>query len=120
MASIFLDSLYTDLERLERINRTLQIIPTEIKKSSGLPLRPIEALVIEPSRRLDHLAVEHVRSLPWPVRWLLRGIGGTSQRGSALASYLLFESSYTRALMDLGYGDAMKRREELQRFLRIA
>jgi hypothetical protein len=75
--------------------------------------------VIEPSQRLDHLAAEHVHSLPWPVRWLLRGIGGTSQRGSALASYLLFERSYTRALMDLGYRDAMKRREELQRFLRI-
>ncbi len=120
MASIFLDSLYTDLERLERINKTLQIIPTEIKKHSGLPLRPVEALVIEPSQRLDHLAAEHVHCLPWPVRWLLRGIGGTSQRGSALASYLLFERSYTRALMDLGYGDAMARRDELARFLRIA
>jgi len=120
MASIFLDSLYTDLERLERINKTLQIIPTEVKKSSGLPLRPVEALVIEPSQRLDHLAAEHVHCLPWPVRWLLRGIGGTSQRGSALASYLLFERAYTRALMDLGYGDAMKRRDELARFLRIA
>ena len=120
MASIFLDSLYTDLERLERINRTLQIIPSEIKTRSGLPLRPVEALVIEPSQRLDHLAAEHVHSLPWPVRWLLRGIGGTSQRGSALASYLLFERTYTRALMDLGYADAMKRREELARFLRIA
>ena len=119
MASIFLDSLHTDLERLERINRTLQIIPNEIKKSSGLPLRPVEALVIEPSQRLDNLAAEHVGSLPWPVRWLLRGIGGTSQRGSSLSSYLLFERSYTRALMDLGYRDAMDRREALQRFLRI-
>ena len=119
MASIFLDSLYTDLERLERINKTLQIIPMEIKKRSGLPLRPVEALVIEPSQRLDHLAAEHVHCLPWPVRWLLRGIGGTSQRGSALASYLLFERAYTRALMDLGYGDAMARRDEIARFLRI-
>jgi NTE family protein len=119
MSSIFLDSLYTDLERLERINRTLQIIPPDIKQSTGLPLRPIEALVIEPSRRLDHLAAEHVDCLPWPVRWLLRGIGGTSQRGSALASYLLFEKAYTRALMDLGYADAMARRADLRVFLRI-
>ena len=104
---------------LERINKTLTIIPIEIKKRSGLPLRPVEALVVEPSQRLDHLAAEHVHSLPWPVRLLLRGIGGTSQRGSALASYLLFERSYTRALMDLGHRDAMARREELQRFLRL-
>ena len=120
MASIFLDSLHTDLERLERINRTLQVIPQEIKEKSGLSLRPVEALVIEPSQRLDHMAAEHVHSLPWPVRWLLRGIGGTSQRGSELASYLLFERPYTRALMDLGHRDAMARREELQRFLRLA
>lgn len=119
MASIFLDSLYTDLERLERINRTLEIIPGEIKQRAGLVLRPVEALVIEPSKRLDHLAAEHVHCLPWPVRWLLRGIGGTSQRGSALASYLLFEKAYTGALIDLGYADAMARRDELIAFLRI-
>lgn len=119
MSSIFLDSLYADLERLQRINKTLGIIPPEIKQSAGLSPRPIETLVIEPSQRLDHLAAEHVHCLPWPVRWLLRGIGGTSQRGSALASYLLFEKAYTRALMDLGYADAMARRDELAAFLRI-
>jgi len=119
MSSIFLDSLYADLERLQRINKTLGIIPDEIKQRAGLTLRPIDALVIEPSQRLDHLAAEHVHCLPWPVRWLLRGIGGTSQRGSALASYLLFEKAYTRALMDLGYADAMARRDELKTFLRI-
>lgn len=120
MSSIFLDSLYADLERLQRINKTLGIIPAEIKQRAGLSLRPIETLVIEPSQRLDHLAAEHVHCLPWPVRWLLRGIGATSQRGSALASYLLFEKAYTRALMDLGYADAMARRDELAAFLRIA
>jgi NTE family protein len=119
MSSIFLDSLYADLERLQRINKTLGIIPEEIKQSAGMLLRPIETLVIEPSQRLDHLAAEHVHCLPWPVRSLLRGIGGTSQRGSSLASYLLFEKSYTKALMDLGYGDAMARRAELVKFLRV-
>jgi NTE family protein len=35
MASIFLDSLYTDLERLERINKTLQIIPTRSRSAAA-------------------------------------------------------------------------------------
>lgn len=37
--------------------------------------------------------------------------------GRQLASYLLFESGYTQALIRLGYDDAVARRDELLDFL---
>jgi NTE family protein len=119
LSSIFLDGLHVDIERLQRINKTLSIIPPEIKQQAGLTLRPIDALVIAPSERLDYLAAQHVHSLPWAVRLLLRGIGGTRKTGSALASYLLFEQSYTRALIALGHADVTSRRDEVRAFLRL-
>lgn len=119
LSSIFLDSLSVDLERLQRINQTLSLIPQHVLENNGTPLRPIETLVIAPSQRLDYIAARHVGSLPLPVRALLRGLGATNKNGSALASYLLFEQSYTQSLIELGYTDAMSRRDEVLAFLKV-
>ena len=76
--------------------------------------------MISPSQRLDDIAARHLGSLPAPVRALLRGVGvggeGASARGSALASYLLFEAPFTRELMALGEADTLARRDEVLRF----
>ena len=118
MSSIFLDALAVDIERLERINRTLALLPQEALQATAL--RPVEALVISPSQRLDDIAGRHQARLPLPVRTLLRGVGVTGQgreaQGATLASYLLFEAEYTRELMALGEADAMALRNEVLAF----
>lgn len=114
MSSIFLDGLSVDLERMARINQTLSLLtPAQRQQTS---LRPIEMLAITPSKPLDSIASEHTGSLPLPIRTLLSAIGATERRGAALASYLLFESSYTRSLIELGQIDTLHRRDEVLRF----
>ena len=117
--SIFHDSLYGDIERLERINRTIKLIPYEKLEGAGLPLRPIKVLVISPSQPIERIAARFVRDLPWTMRFLLRGIGAMNRNGSNLASYLLFEGSFCRALIDLGFRDTMERRDEVLEFLDV-
>jgi NTE family protein len=114
LSSIFLDALAVDIERLQRINQTLSAVPAEFR--ARVPLRPVELLVISPSERLDDIAVRHTRSLPRPVRALLTGIGATEKRGAALASYLLFEASYTCELVRLGQRDTLARRDDVLAF----
>ena len=115
--SIFLDSLEVDLERLQRINRTLEIIPQEILERSRYPLRRVEFRVISPSVDLEKIALEYADELPRTIRMLLRTIGGLRRNASVLLSYLLFERGYCRALIRLGYQDTMSRKEELTTFL---
>ena len=117
MSSIFLDGLSVDLERIMRINGTLSLLTPEQRRQT--PLRQVNLLAITPSVPLDSLASRHVGSLPLPIRTLLSTIGATERRGGALASYLLFEASYTRSLIELGQIDTLSRRDEVLRFFDI-
>ncbi len=120
LASIFLDQLMIDIEQLQRVNDILGRVPPEVMARMGLPLRPIETLVIAPSERLDDIAARHVDALPIGVRTLLGGIGGTRRAGGGLASYLLFEKPFTRALIDLGYRDTLARADDVRAFLGVS
>ncbi len=115
--SIFLDGMDVDLERLQRINRTLELIPDRRLASGEVTLRRVDVMVISPSRDIGRIAAAHAHHLPRALRYFLRGIGAMGRNGTELLSYLLFERAYCRELMALGYNDTLKQRDRIKAFL---
>lgn len=114
--TIFSDSLYMDLERAERINRSLRHLPAGADDGGPPRLRPLDSMLIAPSRRPALIAARHIEALPRAIRWLLRALGNETEGGDLLLSYLLFEGIYARELIELGRADARARADELRRF----
>jgi NTE family protein len=112
--TIFMDTLNADLNRLERINHTLESVPEAQRDHTGLNC--IDTLVIRPSRDLREITHQHMDDIPRAVRTLLRALGGWG-RDWRMASYLLFESPYCRELIKLGYEDGLRERDRLAAFL---
>ncbi|MDJ0813696.1 MAG: patatin-like phospholipase family protein [Woeseiaceae bacterium] len=115
--TLFMDGLYSDLERMTRINQLIDSIPEGQRKGSLARMRAIDTMLIVPSEDLRLIAHRHRKQLPFALRSLLHGVGGRGTGENRLVSYLLFEQDYTRELIELGYNDAMKVKEELREFV---
>ena len=122
MASVFQDTLQADVEQAQRVSKTMRQLPREI--AALLPYRPVEVLAMAPSQSLDALAQAHASELPTGAYNALAGLGALGAKGSpggaALASYLLFEPGFVKALMALGEQDAYARKDDLLAFFGLA
>lgn len=115
MASVFHDTLLADVQQAQRVNATLRELPREIR--AVMPYRSVEVMALQPSESLDDYAQAFANELPVTTRKALTGLGALRGGGAALASYLLFEPGFVKALMDLGERDAYARKAELLAFL---
>ncbi|MFT3799984.1 MAG: patatin-like phospholipase family protein [Burkholderiaceae bacterium] len=118
MSGIFLDALANDIERTERVNRTLALLTPEQRALTSL--YPLDVLAISPSQRLDLMAPPHLHELARPIRALLHILGATDRRSASLMSYLLFEAGYVQELLDLGRRDALAQRERILAFFQMS
>jgi NTE family protein len=115
--AIFIDTLDMDLERLQRVNRTLARMPADVLAERETGLRTIQTLVIRPSESVAEIAAGHAHELPRMMRLLMRPVGVLEPNGARMLSYLLFERGYCRHLMRLGFSDAINQRERILEFL---
>ncbi len=113
---IFSDTLQSDIERMERVNNTLSLLPEETLNTQE-SLKHIDSLVLNPSHDFNAIAVEYYHHLPYSIRLLLRSIGITNDAESSIISYLLFDKHYCKRLIKLGFEDALEKETQIRQFL---
>jgi NTE family protein len=117
MNAIFLDHLDTDLDHLVRMN---ELIESHAPADVDEPMRPITPLVVSPSEDLALVAQDFADRMPRILRPALEALGTPDAPSADLMSYLLFDSAFTGALVDIGYRDADARIDEIEAFLLAA
>ncbi|AWB64955.1 patatin [Saccharobesus litoralis] len=115
--TIFNEALNADLERLQRINKTLDYVPPENQQQLGL--KKIETMLIRPSKSFNRIAHKHYHEMPYAIKTMLRSIGINARSESSIVSYLLFEKAYTRELIELGFHDGLAQLDSIKTFLEI-
>jgi NTE family protein len=117
--TLFMDRLDSDIERMNRINHIIGETRSKYVEHEDTTLRPIEFLMISPSKDVREISERHAKDFPRSVRLLLRSLGALSHESRPLLSYLLFESPFCQELIELGYQDGLNSRTEITELLEL-
>ncbi len=80
-------------------------------------MRPVEVMVLRPSRDLGALARKNEFRLPRAFRFFEKGLTDSHAKSSDVLSMVIFEPEFLRELLELGETDTEARIEEIQAFL---
>ncbi|MEM1056287.1 MAG: patatin-like phospholipase family protein [Bacteroidota bacterium] len=115
MSAVFLDVIDRDAQTLTRINELIRALPPE--KMNGF--RPVDLLVMRPSRDIGKLAGDVEPRLPPRMQTLVNSLGGKETKSPDWLSMLLFDETYVEQLIEIGEADAWARRDEIAEFLGV-
>ncbi|MFA5630790.1 MAG: patatin-like phospholipase family protein [Porticoccaceae bacterium] len=120
--SAFIDTIESDLETLRAINRLYDsICATNVQDPAIADIKKIDYVSITPSVAINDVAAQYFCALPRSMRLFLRMTGATGGTGGASAvSYLMFEQGFCCELIDMGYQDALRQQQEIQRFFSLS
>jgi NTE family protein len=108
--SVLLDGIDLDVERLKRVNDFVAKVPETSR--SGLNYKPLEFAWICPSVDIGKIAFSKSSKLPRLIRYLIKGLG-TIEEASEIVSYLLFEPAFCSQLIELGFEDGMREKDQI-------
>ena len=112
--ALFTGGLLSDLERLDRINQIIENSGNNSVQTSNKKMKHLDYCVISPSKDIKKIAKEHYKDVPYSVKLLMKGLGLKNREESELLSFLLFESSFTSSLIQLGFEDGMTNQSEIK------
>ena len=115
--ALFTGGLLSDLERLDRINQVIENSGNNSVQTSNKKMKHLDYCVISPSKDIKKIAKEHYKDVPYSVKLLMKGLGLKNREESELLSFLLFESSFTSSLIQLGFEDGMTNQLEIKAIL---
>ena len=114
--SAFLHNLAGDVRALRRVNH---LVGSRSADSDGnRAFRQVGLYVMRPSCDPEAVAGRREETLPWALRWMVRGLGTHSTASPGLLSLVSFQPDYIRELMSTGEADAERESASIQAFLR--
>lgn len=114
--SLFFDNIEIDFERVRHINEIVTAAGNiETKRSD---YSRIDYHILRPSKDVGLMAMKKIKNFPAMINYLIGSLGSVNE-SSELASYILFDSSFTKELLELGYNDTYAQKEQLMQFLEL-
>jgi NTE family protein len=111
--AVLLDAIGVDVEHSERVNRSVIAAPAA---GSEQTFRRVDVLWLSPTRHFHEIAREFAGRIPPVLRYMMRGLGADEET-TELASYLLFDGSFCRRLIEVGREDVAARADEIGEFM---
>jgi NTE family protein len=115
MNAVFLDALDLDALQMSRINQLVRALPEDQRKDAGM--RPVDVMILRPSRDLGALARKNEFRLPRAFRFFEKGLTDSHAKSSDVLSMVIFEPEFLRELVELGEQDTEARGAEIEAFL---